>query len=84
MAGRRKARKKIGLPEYQRRRRELMALMEENSIAIVAGSSEQFRNSDVVYTFRQNSDFHYLTPKVRPAIGNDVFNGARSEFYGHV
>lgn len=53
--------KPIGIAEFQRRRRELMALMEEQSIAIVAAATEKFRNSDVAYPFRQDSDFHYLT-----------------------
>jgi Xaa-Pro aminopeptidase len=53
--------KKIGLSEYARRRRELMALMEPGSIAIVPGATARFRNSDVEFHFRQNSDFHYLT-----------------------
>lgn len=53
--------KKISLPEYARRRRELMALMAADSIAIVPGADLRFRNSDVEYRFRQDSDFHYLT-----------------------
>lgn len=58
---RRKTRKKIGLSEFARRRTELMALMEENSIAILPGAVARFRNADVEYRFRQDSDFHYLT-----------------------
>lgn len=61
MAGKRRARKKIGLAEFARRRRELSALMEENSIAILPGSMASYRNSDVEHRFRQDSDFHYLT-----------------------
>lgn len=57
----RKGARKIGLDEYRRRRRELMAMMEEGSIAIVAGATEKYRNADVTYPFRQDSDFHYLT-----------------------
>lgn len=57
----RKSRKKIGLKDYARRRRELMALMEPGSIAILPSASRQVRNGDVEYYFRQNSDFHYLT-----------------------
>ena len=58
---RRKSRKKIGLPEFKRRRCELMALMEANSIAILPGAVARFRNSDVEFRFRQDSDFHYLS-----------------------
>ena len=53
--------KQIGLPERARRRRELMALMEENSIAILPGALGKLRNGDVEFRFRQDSDFHYLT-----------------------
>jgi Xaa-Pro aminopeptidase len=57
----RKSRKKIGLQDYARRRRELMALMEPGSIAILPSASLKIRNGDVEFHFRQNSDFHYLT-----------------------
>ncbi len=58
---RRKKLKEISRQEYARRRRELSALMEEGSIAIVPGATARHRNSDVEYRFRQDSDFHYLT-----------------------
>lgn len=51
----------ISLQDFSRRRRELMALMESNSIAILPSALLQTRNSDVQYRFRQDSDFHYLT-----------------------
>ncbi len=57
----RRVRKKIGLSDYARRRKELMALMEPGSIAILPGADFKVRNNDVEYAFRQNSDFHYLT-----------------------
>lgn len=38
-----------------------MALMDDNSIAILPGADIRIRNGDVAYPFRQNSDFHYLT-----------------------
>ena len=38
-----------------------MALMEENSIAILPGALGKLRNGDVEFRFRQDSDFHYLT-----------------------
>ncbi|MEX0943010.1 MAG: aminopeptidase P N-terminal domain-containing protein [Pseudomonadales bacterium] len=52
---------RISMKEFARRRRELMALMEPGSIAIVPGSTRANRNSDVEYQFRQDSDFYYLT-----------------------
>ncbi len=51
----------ISLQDFSRRRRELMALMETDSIAILPSALLQTRNSDVEYRFRQDSDFHYLT-----------------------
>lgn len=57
----RKLTKPISGAEYARRRRELMALMEENSIAILPSANEKVRNGDVPYRFRQDSDFQYLT-----------------------
>jgi Xaa-Pro aminopeptidase len=47
--------------EYSRRRKELMALMEEKSIAILPSANMVARNSDIEYPFRQDSDFHYLS-----------------------
>jgi len=43
------------------RRKELMARMEPNSIALLAAAPPRVRNSDAEYLYRQNSDFHYLT-----------------------
>jgi Xaa-Pro aminopeptidase len=56
-----KSRPKIGLKEFARRRKELAAMMDDNGIAILPGASLVSRNSDVDYSFRQDSDFHYLT-----------------------
>jgi len=47
--------------EFARRRGELMACMEPNSIAILPGAKELYRNSDSQYPFRQDSDFFYLS-----------------------
>ncbi len=52
---------KISNQEFARRRRELMAQMEPDSIAIVPASVEKIRNRDVEFPFRQDSDFYYLT-----------------------
>ncbi len=52
---------KITKQEFARRRRDLMAQMEPNSIAIVPAASEKVRNRDSDYPFRQDSDFYYLT-----------------------
>lgn len=52
---------RIPKQEFARRRKELMAMMEPNSIAIVAGASEKLRSRDTDYPFRQDSDLFYLS-----------------------
>ena len=47
--------------EMKSRRRELMARMEPNSIALLAAAPLCMRNNDAEYRYRQNSDFYYLT-----------------------
>ena len=51
----------ISRAEFARRRRELMDLMGNNSIAILPSAKECIRSRDTHFTFRQDSDFHYLT-----------------------
>ncbi|MGK0498464.1 MAG: Xaa-Pro aminopeptidase [Oceanicoccus sp.] len=57
---------KISKQEFARRRKNLMAEMEPNSIAIVPAARETTRNRDVDYPFRQDSDFYYLTGFAEP------------------
>lgn len=52
--------------EFARRRKNLLALMAPNSIAIVPAGKEQVRNRDTHYRFRQDSDFYYLTGFAEP------------------
>ena len=52
---------RITQKEFAARRRELMALMEPGSIAILPSATPASRNSDVEHTYRQDSDFLYLT-----------------------
>lgn len=47
--------------EFARRRRQLMRSMGKDAIAVLAAAPERIRNKDVLYRFRQDSDFHYLT-----------------------
>ena len=42
-------------------RSQLMALMAPNSIAVVPAASVKNRSRDTDYTFRQSSDFYYLS-----------------------
>lgn len=52
--------------EFARRRRELMRMMGEGSMAIVAAAPLRMRNRDVAYPYRQDSDFYYLTGLAEP------------------
>jgi Xaa-Pro aminopeptidase len=47
--------------EFARRRRQLMRLMGRDSIAVLPAAPVRYRNGDVEYAYRQDSDFHYLT-----------------------
>lgn len=51
----------ISAQEFARRRRDLMAHMEDNSIAILPAAPERTRNRDVEHPYRQDSDFWYLS-----------------------
>ena len=52
---------RIPRSEYRRRRQDLMARMEPNSIAILPAAPMYIRNRDVEHVYRQDSDFQYLS-----------------------
>ena len=52
--------KAVPITEFARRRRELMNLMGDNSIAILPAAPVRVRSRDTEYHYRQDSDFHYL------------------------
>ena len=54
--------------EFSRRRKQLMRMMGENSIAILPTANEQVRNRDVLFPFRPDSDFFYLTGFSEPEV----------------
>ncbi|MGD8498529.1 MAG: Xaa-Pro aminopeptidase [Chromatiales bacterium] len=56
----------IPTKEYARRRRELMHMMDAESIAIIPAAPVKLRNRDVDYPYRQDSDFLYLTGFAEP------------------
>jgi Xaa-Pro aminopeptidase len=56
----------ISKTEFARRRKNLMGLMEPNSIAIIPSSREQVRSRDTEFPFRQDSDFYYRSGFVEP------------------
>jgi Xaa-Pro aminopeptidase len=47
--------------EFARRRRQLMKMMGKGGIAILPAVPEKSRNNDVLYHYRPDSDFFYLT-----------------------
>jgi Xaa-Pro aminopeptidase len=47
--------------EFARRRKQLMKMMGKGSIVILPAVPEKSRNSDVLYHYRPDSDFFYLT-----------------------
>jgi len=51
----------MNITEFKRRRKQLMRMMDNNSIAILPTAPESVRNRDVHYPFRPDSDFYYLT-----------------------
>ena len=52
--------------EFARRRRQLMKMMGKGGIAILPAAPEKARNSDVLYHYRPDSDFYYLTGFAEP------------------
>jgi Xaa-Pro aminopeptidase len=52
--------------EYKKRRNTLMGMMAPGSIAVIPGATQQRRNRDIQYLFRQDSDFFYLTGFAEP------------------
>ena len=51
----------ITAKEFARRRKELMALMASDSIAIIPAAPERVRSRDTFFPYRQDSDFFYLS-----------------------
>ena len=47
--------------EFAHRRSALLEMLEPEAIVILPSSPEQSRNGDVLYPYRQDSDFYYLT-----------------------
>ena len=46
---------------HQNRRKELLSQIDDNAVIVISTNPEQFRNGDVTFPFRPNSDFFYLT-----------------------
>lgn len=52
--------------EFRKRRKKLMDMLGDDSIAILPAAPEKIRNRDVAYRYRQDSDFYYLTGFAEP------------------
>ena len=52
--------------EYSRRRKRLMDMMGDQSVAIIPTAPISIRNRDVEFSFRPESDFYYLTGYSEP------------------
>ncbi|MEC9206233.1 MAG: aminopeptidase P N-terminal domain-containing protein [Pseudomonadota bacterium] len=51
---------------FQKRRKKVFRMMENNSVALIESASEKIRNNDVFYSYRQCSNFFYLTGHEEP------------------
>ena len=52
--------------EYGKRRKKLMDMLGDDSIAILPAAPEKIRNRDVAFRYRPDSDFFYLTGFAEP------------------
>jgi len=56
----------ISSDEYISRRKKLLDLLPENSLAIIAAAPVKMMTDVVPYTFRQDSDYSYITGCQQP------------------
>lgn len=54
------------LSELQHRREQLLSHIKSDELIIIIAAPEYLRNGDVLYPYRQNSDFYYLTAFPEP------------------
>lgn len=52
---------RMNVKEFAKRRRQLMHMMGDNTIAIIPTAPVRIRNRDAEYPYRPDSDFYYLT-----------------------
>lgn len=51
----------ISKKEYAARRKDLMSMMTDNSIAVIAAAPEKVRSKDTLYPYKQSTNFSYLS-----------------------
>jgi len=66
---------------YGQRRKQLMRMMAENSVAILPAATMLIRNRDVEHAFRQDSDFYYLSGFNEPDAVIVLIPGAKGGKY---
>jgi Xaa-Pro aminopeptidase len=57
----------FNLSELKQRRNQLLAAIDDSALIFLASAPEHFRNGDVHYPYRQNSDFYYVTAFPEPS-----------------
>jgi len=57
----------ISKKEYAARRNDLMSMMADNSIAVIAAAPEKVRSKDTLYPFKQSTNFSYLSGFSEPS-----------------
>ena len=56
----------MNMKEFAKRRSRLMGMMDSGSIVILPSTPISYRNRDVEYPYRPDSDFYYLTGFIEP------------------
>lgn len=69
------------LSELQDRRQQLLSFIKNDELIVLIAAPEYLRNGDVLYPYRQNSDFFYLTAFPEPeAIALLIPDGKKGKF----
>lgn len=69
------------LSELQHRRQQLLSHIKSGELIVLISAPEYLRNGDVLYPYRQNSDFYYLTAFPEPeAIALLIADGKKGKF----
>ena len=71
----------ISKKEYAARRKDLMSMMAENSIAVIAAAPEKVRSKDTYYPYKQSTNLSYLCGFAEPSTVMVLLpNRAQGEF----